>query len=67
MISLEACAIPMKYVDILQGGEPPTHFYVGSTDDLPARLKKHNAGDVPHTAKFKPWRIKTYLAFADAD
>jgi len=28
-------------------------------------LKKHNAGEVPHTAKFEPWRVKTYLAFSD--
>lgn len=54
----------MKYVYILQSVSPPDHFYVALTDDLKARLKKHNAGDVPHTAKFKPWQIKTYIAFA---
>jgi putative endonuclease len=26
---------------------------------------KHNAGDVAHTAKYKPWRLKTYTAFSD--
>jgi len=35
------------------------------TDDLAARLAKHNAGGVPHTAKHKPWRIKTAIAFRD--
>jgi predicted GIY-YIG superfamily endonuclease len=54
----------MKYVYILQS-EDGEHFYVGSTDDLRERLKKHNAGAVPHTAKFKPWRVKTYLGFSD--
>jgi hypothetical protein len=27
-------------------------------------LKKHNAGEVFHTAKYRPWRIKNYFAFA---
>jgi putative endonuclease len=29
------------------------------------RLAKHNSGDVPHTAKYRPWRLKTYVAFLD--
>ena len=40
-------------------------FYIGITDDLRARLAKHNAGEVPHTSKYKPWRLKTYVAFSD--
>ena len=54
----------MKYVYILES-DPPDHFYVGMTDDLRARLHKHNAGEVSHTSKFRPWRLKTYLAFSD--
>jgi len=34
-------------------------------DDPEARLTKHNAGEVTHTSKYKPWRIKTYVAFSD--
>ncbi len=54
----------MKYVYILESlsGE---HFYVGITGDLVARLSKHNSGEVTHTSKFRPWRIKTYIAFTD--
>jgi predicted GIY-YIG superfamily endonuclease len=54
----------MKYVYVLQSltGE---HFYSGITDDLDARLSKHNSGAVTHTLKFRPWRIKNYIAFAD--
>ena len=37
------------------------------TEDLKARLAKHNEGGVPHTAKFRPWRIKTAIAFTDAE
>jgi len=32
---------------------------------LEARLAKHNSGAVTHTSKLRPWRIKTYIAFAD--
>lgn len=56
----------MHYVYILRS-EDREHFYAGHTNDLRARLEKHNAGGVPHTAKFKPWSIKTYLAFSDQD
>ncbi|WP_433996072.1 GIY-YIG nuclease family protein [Bradyrhizobium liaoningense] len=41
------------------------HFYVGITDDLRTRLAKHNAGEVPHTSKYGPWRLKTYVAFSN--
>jgi putative endonuclease len=54
----------MKYVDILESLDSE-HFYVGIADDLRARLKKHNAGEVPHTSKYRPWRLKTYVAFSD--
>jgi putative endonuclease len=55
----------MKFVYILESltGE---HFYTGITDDLDARLAKHNSGAVTHTAKYRPWKIKTYLAFSSA-
>lgn len=55
----------MKYVYILESLDSE-HFYVGITDDLRARLAKHNAGEVPHTSKYGPWRIRTYFAFDDA-
>jgi putative endonuclease len=55
----------MTYGYVLRSISNPEHYYVGITGDLRARLKKHNAGEVPHTAKHRPWRIKTYLAFED--
>jgi predicted GIY-YIG superfamily endonuclease len=54
----------MKYVYILQSIDSE-HFYVGITDDPRDRLAKHNAGEVLHTSKFMPWRVKTYIAFSD--
>ena len=52
-------------VYILQSVEEPERFYVGVTSDLRARLKRHNSGEVPHTSKYAPWHIKTYVAFSD--
>jgi predicted GIY-YIG superfamily endonuclease len=52
----------MKYVYVLESMDSE-HFYVGITDDLRARLAKHNASEVPHTSKFGPWRLRTYIAF----
>jgi len=54
-----------SYVYILQSQPNPEHFYVGLTDDLRDRLRRHNAGEVAHTSKFRPWRIKTAVAFTD--
>ena len=54
----------MKYVYILESHDT-LHFYVGITEDLRARLAKHNAGEVPHTSKYGPWRLKTYVAFSN--
>jgi predicted GIY-YIG superfamily endonuclease len=55
----------MIYVYILQSVEESDRHYVGIARDLKSRLKQHNAGEVFHTAKFKPWRIKNYMAFDD--
>ena len=57
----------MRYVYILRSLAEPGRFYTGMTDDLRARLRKHNAGEVSHTSKYAPWEIKTYLAFSDPD
>ena len=53
----------MFYVYILQSIEQPEHFYVGYTDDLKRRLKQHNSGNSIHTNKFKPWKLRGYIAF----
>ena len=55
----------MKYVDLLQSIDHPDETYVGLTDDLRTRFSAHNAGRSTHTAKFKPWRLVSYIAFVD--
>jgi len=51
------------FVYILKSLIEPDSYYTGLADDLEARLKKHNEGSCPHTAKYRPWRIETALAF----
>ena len=55
------------YVYVLQGESNSEHFYTGRTDDLRHRLIRHNNGKVPHTAKSRPWRIKTYIALSESE
>jgi len=40
-------------------------FYVGCTLDLAKRLKDHNQGKSAHTAKHRPWFIRTAIAFTN--
>ena len=55
------------YVYILRTVAQLPHFYTGFTEDLDARIKHHNSGGDPHTAKYGPWRIKTAVAFTDRE
>jgi len=55
----------LKYVYILQSELDLSHYYTGITNNVEGRLAKHNSGAVKHTAKFRPWRLKTYIAFTD--
>jgi len=43
----------------------PDRFYTGFTEKLDKRLTDHNSGKKSHTAKYRPWRIKTAIAFTD--
>ncbi|MDP1738418.1 MAG: GIY-YIG nuclease family protein [Caulobacter sp.] len=53
----------MHYVYLLESVGEPGQRYTGLTDDLKARLAAHNAGRSPHTSKYRPWRLVTYVAF----
>jgi ribosomal protein L11 methyltransferase len=55
----------MYYVYLLKSRSRPTQPYIGSTCDLRQRLKEHNEDRSPHTAKFRPWTLGAYVAFAD--
>ena len=55
----------MYYVYLLKSIHFPEQTYRGYTEDLKTRLKDHNAGKSKHTAKFAPWELVSYHAFAD--
>ncbi len=57
----------MYYVYLLRSATNPDKTYTGFTEDLKSRLKTHNAGQSIYTAKYKPWNLVTYLAFASED
>ena len=54
----------MHYVYLLESNSNPSQHYTGLTSDLKSRLAKHNEGGVPHTSKFKPLTLQTYIAFS---
>lgn len=56
----------MHYVYLLESMGSPGERYVGQTADLKRRLAEHNAGKSPHTAKYIPWRLVTYVAFSNS-
>ena len=55
----------MYYVYLLKSESHPKQPYVGLTRDLQQRLKDYNEGRSPHTAKFRPWLLIAYFAFAE--
>jgi predicted GIY-YIG superfamily endonuclease len=55
------------YVYVLRSQSCPDQRYTGLTADLKTRLQKHNNGEVPHTSKFTPWKLETYIAFRTRD
>ena len=54
----------MHYVYLIRSQQHSEKTYIGLTSDLKMRLAKHNEGGCPHTAKYKPWSLQTYLAFS---
>ena len=55
----------MYYVYFLESRKAVGQRYVGLASDLKRRLAEHNAEKSPHTSKFAPWRLVTYVAFSN--
>ena len=62
---IQGRAVNMKYVYLLESAAHPAQRYIGITSDLDRRLKEHNAGKSPHTAKLGPWKIVVAIRFTD--
>jgi putative endonuclease len=65
LLSAISLRMVFYYVYILQSEKEPHRHYTGFTKNLSLRLKSHNSGLCRHTSKFRPWRIKTAIAFSD--
>ena len=57
----------MQYVYILQSLSCPDNHYVGCTNDVAERLKRHNAGQSEsqsqHTSMRGPWKLIVEIGF----
>ncbi|WP_221774409.1 GIY-YIG nuclease family protein [Puniceicoccus vermicola] len=55
------------YVYVLRSINQPDQTYIGFSRDLRERFHRHNQGDSPHTAKFRPWELVSYFAFSSKE
>lgn len=55
----------MRYVYLLQSEAFAGQRYIGITSDPRKRIAEHNGGRSPHTSKYAPWTLVTYVAFSD--
>ena len=62
MISLVWMQGTFRYVYILQSKSDESAFYVGPTENLSARLVKHNAGQSPTGASLNFWAFVSVCA-----
>ncbi len=53
------------YVYIIDSESKRDRYYIGITRNIEDRLKSHNKGDVKSTKAFRPWKVRTCIAFAD--
>jgi putative endonuclease len=53
----------MKYYAYILRSEKTGTYYYGSTTDLQARLKYHNAGKVRSTKAKRPWTLHYFEEF----
>lgn len=55
----------MFYAYLIKSEKHPEQRYIGFTTNLKQRIHEHNSGMSPHTKKYRPWKLITYVAFSD--
>ena len=55
--------VPRRIVYLIQSMTFAEQHYVGLTSNIASRLSAHNAGESPHTSKYRPWRLLVALEF----
>ena len=53
----------MHIVYILISQKDANKYYIGLTDNLERRLKKHNLSQTHYSKRYTPWQIETYIVF----
>lgn len=53
----------MHYVYLIESETVADKRYIGLAADLKRRMAQHNSGNSPHTSKYAPWKLVTYIAF----
>lgn len=56
---------PKLYVYVIRTVANPPRYYTGLAADVSERLKNHNSGSSPHTARHRPWRLHVVIGFTD--
>jgi putative endonuclease len=51
----------MTYYTYILYSDKFDRFYYGQTEDLQARIDKHNKGTVISTAQYLPWKLYAYI------
>jgi predicted GIY-YIG superfamily endonuclease len=56
---------PLCTVYLLRSISRPARYYIGITSDVVRRLDVHNSGGSRHTTLDRPWRLVSFVEFAE--
>jgi putative endonuclease len=54
-----------RFLYIIRSVSDAARRYVGLTQNVPARIEAHNAGQNPSTALWRPWTLAVCIEFSD--
>lgn len=55
----------MYYVYLVKSLKNNNKTYIGYTNNLKKRIKKHNSGESVYASDFKPWKLISFVGFDD--
>ena len=55
------------YVYILRSQNDKARLYIGTTEDVDARIREHNQGKSGYTNIYKPWELETSISFKNKE
>jgi len=58
---------PRRVVYIIKSLTTPDEYYVGVTSNMDLRMRAHNRGLSPHTARHRPWRTLVVINFDEEE